>query len=150
MTTVLNEEVAAQSWLKDKLKADVTLMDMVTGVRYRSVETDLRTPFIKIDRLDSSDLMVVGMYRVWANLTYLVRAVVQWEGGGDLGWDEAWDRVQVIADRIDVVLHRTSGTSSTVNVGEVYREETFTDETQESGDTYLHAGGIYRCHVMAL
>jgi hypothetical protein len=146
MTIVLNEEVAAQKWLKEKLEADPTLMDMVNGVRFRSVETNLPTPFIKIDRLDASDLMVVGMYRIWINITYLVRGIVRWEGSGAIEWDD----VQPIADRIDVVLHRSNGMSSTINVGEVYREETFTDETQESGDTYLHAGGIYRCHVMAL
>jgi hypothetical protein len=150
MTVVLNEEVAAQRWLKDKLKADSDLMDMVSGIRYRSVETTLPTPFVKIDRMDAHDLMVVGMYRIWADLTYLVRAVVKWDGGGDQGWDDVWDQAQTIADRIDVVLHRTSGVDDTVSMGEVWREETFTLETQESGDTYVHAGGIYRCHVMAL
>lgn len=141
----MNEEVAAQNYLKDLLDADTALSGMVEGVRLRTTEGTLRTPFVKIDRQDASDLMVVSLRRVWADLSFLIRGIVHWTSGGDPDWAD----VQAIADRLDTLLHGHEGTDGTVYV-HAFREESFTDETIESGDLYLHAGGIYRVRAQAV
>lgn len=143
----MNEAGAAQDWLKDKLEADGTLMGMLEGgVWFRSVPKEEPTPVIKIDGLDASDLMVVGSNRVWADLTFLVRGVYQ-----ESGEPPDWTTVNGIADRIDTVLHRSAGSngSGTIYVDEVFRVETFIDETTEP-DLFLHSGGIYRLRARAL
>jgi hypothetical protein len=141
----INEEVAAQLLLKDMLEADSTLMGMVNGIALRSVHESVAVPFVKIDRQDASDLMVINMTRVWSNLTYLVRGI-------DAG--PYWDDVQAIANRIDQVLHRGNGSNTTVSMYGIRRIETFTDETVEgppaSRKLYVHAGGIYELYAQAL
>lgn len=133
--TTINEEVAAQLALKDYLEADTTLMGMINGVALRSVSSKVPTPFVKIDRQDASDLMVINGSRVWAELTYLVRGIAQ---GPD------WATVQAIADQLDTILHRQAVTDAVVGIRDIIRLESFTDETIEAGELYVHAGGIYR------
>jgi hypothetical protein len=141
----VNEEVLAQNFLLAYLGADSTLTGFLNGgIRLRAVEKRMRAPFVKIDRMDAHDLMVIGLARVWADLTFLVRGVVHWVGSGQPDWTVSGQ----IADRLDVLLHDHEG-----NAGGVFyhsfREETFTDETDEGGNLYLHAGGIYRLRAMA-
>lgn len=131
----MNEEVAASLWLKDFLSADAQLAGSVSTFALRSTKTTDPLPYIKIDILDRSDKMTIAANRVWANLTFLVRGITK---GPD------WEEVQDIGDRIDAVLHRAAQETADILIREVYREETFSEETVESGDLYLHSGGIYR------
>ena len=137
--TLVNEEVAAQNYLVAYLSADATLMGMVGGIALRSSWGTLKEPFVKIDRQDAADLMVVGLYRVWADLSFLIRGVDKWRGHGL----PDWSTVQAIADRLDVLLHDHEQTLANVKCHS-FREEPFTDETVEGGDLWLHAGGIYK------
>lgn len=141
----MNEEASAQDYLLTYLAADSTLSGLVSGVRLRSVETTLPAPFVKIDRLDAEDLMVVGLHRVWDNLTFLIRGIVHWRGGGQPDWTD----VRAIADRLDTLLHDHEEVTSELEVHS-FREESFTDETIEGGDVYLHCGGIYRLRARAV
>jgi hypothetical protein len=135
----VNEEVAAQSYLVSLLEGDSTLSGLVNGVWTRSMPQNASHPSVKIDRLDADDLMVVGLSRVWDDLTYLVRGIVKWPSAQAQDWTD----VGAISDRIDVLLHEHEGADSVVRV-HAFREESFTDETIEGGDLFLHAGGIYR------
>lgn len=139
MPTAVNEEVAAALWLEDYLEADTTLYGLVNAIKYRDVSTRVQAPFVIIDRQDASDLMVVGLYRVWADLTFLVRGVTH---GPD------WDEVQTIADRIDALLHDHEEVSGTLHYHS-FREESFTDSTIEDNELFVHAGGIYRVRTSA-
>lgn len=140
-----NEEVLAQNFLVGYLSGDSTLMGLVNGVTLRSSWGTLRDPFVKIDRQDAGDLMVVGLARIWADLTFLVRGIVQWRGSGLPDWTTSGQ----IADRLDQLLHDHEQTATGIAVHS-FREETFTDETVEGGNLYLHAGGIYRLRAMGL
>jgi len=135
----INEEAAAQDYLVTYLSADTTLMSMVDGIWLRSTAQTAAFPVVKIDRQDAEDLMVVGLARVWANLTFLVRGIVHWRGTGHPDWTD----VRAIADRLDTLLHDYEGTDGALQL-HAFREESFTDETTEGGALYLHAGGIYR------
>lgn len=145
MTTLINEEAAAQQYLLDYLSVDAILAGLVNGVWLRSVPESAAFPAVKIDRQDASDLMVVGLDRVWADLTFLIRGVVHWRGGGQPDWTD----VRAIGDRLDQLLHGYEGTNAELLV-HAFREEPFTDETIEGGDLFLHCGGIYRLRAMAL
>lgn len=140
----MNEEIAAQNYLMELLEADDELSGMIGGVAWRTSWSQLKSPFVKMDRQDASDLMVVGLDRVWVDLTFLVRGVEHWRGSGQ----PDWGTVREISDRIDELLHDHEGTDGTVSV-HVFREETYTDETVEGGDLWLHAGGIYRVRAQA-
>ena len=141
----MNEEAAVADYLVDYLEADATLMGMVNGVWLRSTPTDVATPLVKIDRQDASDLMVVNLYRVWADLTFLVRAAVENSERGQPDWSE----VREIADRLDALLHKHEANETNLE-WHAFREESFTDETIEGGKLYLHAGGIYRVRAHAV
>lgn len=138
----VNEEVAAQLAVKAYLEADSTLMGMLNGgIFYRFRLTNEAMPIVKIDRLDAEDLMVVNGHRVWTRLTYNIRGITR---GPD------WADLQDIADRLDTLLHRRTYTDPVVGLIDIIRLEPFTDETDESGTYYLHAGGIYEFTAQAV
>lgn len=117
----------------------------MNGVWLRSVPQSSLMPAVKIDRQDAEDHFGVGLYRVWANLSFLVRGITHWRGGGQPDWTD----VRAIGDRIDTLLHDHEGANAEVQV-HAFREESFTDETIEGGDLFLHVGGIYRVRAHAL
>jgi hypothetical protein len=140
----VNEELMAQDYLLDYLSSDSTLADMVNGFTFRSAWGELRAPYVKIVKLDGTDLQVMGPFRVWADLTYQVKGVVHWDGRGLIDWTD----VRAIADRIDVLMQAHEVITSTLELHS-FREESYSDETFEDGVLYLHAGGIYRVRAHA-
>jgi hypothetical protein len=146
VSTLLNEEVACQTWLRDYLAADSTLASMISGVWVHSVPMKEPLPVVKIDRQDSSDLYTVNLFRVWDDLLYLVRGVVHWTGSGQQDWTD----VQAIGDRLDVLLHKVTVVTSTLSL-HAFREQSYVDEQPSSdGTTYMHCGGFYRIRAHAL
>ena len=141
----INEEAACQQYLLNLLEADTTMDGLVNGVWLRSVPQSEPFPVVKIDRLDASDLHVIGLHRVWADLSFLVRGIVHWKGSGHPDWTDA----RAIGDRIDTLLHNKEGQDATVAVHS-FREESHTDESIESGDLFLSVGGVYRARARAL
>lgn len=141
----MNEAIAAGQYLVDLLEADTELGALVNGVWRKSVPQSESFPVVKIDRLDGSDTYPVGLNRVWADMTFLVRGVVHWRGSGQIDYTT----VQAIADRIDALLHDHEGADSDVAVHS-FREEPFDDETIEAGDVFLHGGGVYRVRAQAV
>src|SRR5262245_60743748 len=100
----MNEEAAAQDYLKDYLGTDSTLSGLLLGenkVYLRKAPKLAPTPYVKIDRLDSQDLYVVGLTRVWDDMTFLVRGIVGWDSPEQMEWTDA----RAIADRLDALLH---------------------------------------------
>lgn len=141
----INEEAALQDYLLTYLGADATLGGLVEGVWLKSVPESEPLPVVKIDRQEASDLVVIGLVRVWADLLFLVRGIVHWTGGGQ----PDWSGVRAIADRLDTLLHDHEASDGTIEVHS-FREESFTDETIEGGDLFLHAGGMYRVRAHPL
>jgi hypothetical protein len=142
----MNEEVACTIWLRDYLEADATLASLVSGVWVRSVPQSEPLPVVKIDHQESNDLYTVNLYRVWADLLFLVRGIVHWRGSGQQDWTDA----QAIGDRLDVLLHKVEVTSSRLIVTSS-REQSYTDEQQDSqGGLLFHCGGFYRIRAHAL
>ena len=146
MSTILNEEIACQTWLQGYLAADSTLSSLASGVWVHSVPVRELFPVVKIDRQDSSDLYTVNLFRVWDDLLYLIRGADHWTGSGQQDWTD----VKAIADRLDVLLHKHSETTSTIQV-DCFREQSYVDEQPLSGGgSRLYCGGMYRirCHAL--
>lgn len=142
----MNEEAAAQAYLIDYLGSDSTLSNLgVNSVWLSSVPQSESLPVVKIDRQEASDLYGVGLYRVLSTLAFLIRGVVHWQGSGAIDYSE----VNAIGDRLDALLHDHEASTSTLQVA-IYREESWTAETVENGDVFLHCGGIYRVQAHAL
>jgi hypothetical protein len=141
----MNEASAASQYLIDYLSADSELSQLVSGVWRKSVPINEPFPVIKIDRLDGDDLMVVGLHRVWADMTFLVRGIAHWEGSDQPDYTD----VRAIGNRIDALLHDHEATNAEVEVHS-FRQEPFDDETMESGDLFLHDGGIYTVRARAV
>jgi hypothetical protein len=142
----MNEEAAAQAYLIDYLGSDSTLSDLgVNSVWLSSVPQSESLPVVKIDRQESGDVMAVGLHRVLNSLAFLIRGIVHWTGSGAIDYSE----VNAIGDRLDALLHDHEASTSTLQVA-IYREESWTSETIEGGDTFLHCGGIFRVQAHAL
>ena len=146
----MNEEAATIEHLVEYLEADTTLQGLLEGGVWTSaVAETARFPVVKIDREDSEDLQVFGTsgpIRVWADITFLIRGVVHWTGGGHPDWTTP----RAIGDRLDALLQGYSTTTSAVAL-KVFREESFTEETVvEEGDLFLQVGGVYRVRAQAV
>lgn len=132
------EPLETEEWIAAQLLADADIAASVDTVTSRVFSTRQRLPVIKLDLQEASDLMVVNGNRVWTDQTYLVRAYTS-------GIDTT--ETKTLAARIDAVLHKASGTSSTLRIEDCVRIEPFVD-TEVAGDkTYQVAGGFFRLHV---
>lgn len=141
MSTILNEEVTTQMWLRDYLAADATLMSYISDVWYSSMPESAPMPVVKIDRQEASDLYTVNLYRAWASLLFLVRGIVHWKGSGQQDWTTA----KQIADRLDVLLHKHTETTSNGLEVSCWREESYVDEQPlADGTLAMYCGGMYR------
>ena len=96
--------------------------------------------------LDRADSMVVGLHRIWADMTLLVRGVMQ---HADYGMALDYTQIQPIADRIDTLLHDHEEVTASLAVHS-FSEESYSDETLEGGKPYMHAGGIFRLRARAV
>jgi hypothetical protein len=141
----MNEEAAVQSYLIDYLGTDSTLGGLVNSVWLSSVPEREPLPVVKIDRQEASDVNAVGLYRVWDSLLFLIRGIVHWQGSGAVDYSE----VSAISDRLDALLHAHEASTATLQVA-IYREESWTSETIEGGDTFLHSGGMFRVLAHAI
>lgn len=127
------ETYTIESWLYGILSVDATLISYVGTRIYTGVIPDgVSFPLILIT-LDGTpdDLMVINAKRVWTDCRYIVRAIAQTETFGTLN---------TIANRIDTLLHRTSGT----NINACVREQAFEMTEVVDNVQYRHLGGIYR------
>jgi hypothetical protein len=137
----LNEAVHAVEWLQQVLMADEVLAGSISEVTDEAFPDRQSFPLIRIDPQEADDVMVVGTYRILTHLDFLIRVYSQ---------SETWDEVRPLADRMDTVLHRSSGNTATLTVGACYRTEPFKDTEFADGKMYRVAGGFYRLTVYPL
>lgn len=142
------EEDAITEWLVDYLEADTTLMAMLEGQVSPEVIWDTNaSPFVRVDRLDGEDLMVIGLHRVWADTTYHVRGVQHWRGSGRPDRTD----VNAIGARLDVLLHDSEASTATHTIHGFREEPEPTPAvTEANGELWLQSGGVYRFRCSAL
>lgn len=146
--TMTLEEDALTEWLISYLEADATLMSMLNGyVAAEAWQDSTNSPFVRLDRLDGNDLMVVGLNRVWTDTTYVIRGVQHWRGGGKPDRTD----INAIGARLDTLLHNKTATTATNQIHS-YREEAdpMPAVVTSDGELWLHSGGVYRLRCQTL
>lgn len=141
-------EDALTDWLVSYLEADVTLRGMLNGDVAPEVTWNRNaSPFVRVDRLDGEDLMVIGLHRVWVDTQYHVRGVYHWRGSGRPDRTE----VNAIGARIDALLHDSEATANGYRI-HGFREEPEPNPavTEPNGELWLQSGGLYRLRVSAV
>jgi hypothetical protein len=61
----------------------------------------LKSPFVRIDFLGGTDLLVIGLNRIWGDMTYHVYGAFHWKGSGRPDRTE----VNAIGERLYELLH---------------------------------------------
>lgn len=140
-------EDAITEYLVSYLESDGTLMGMLNGdVSPEVFQDTTASPFVRVDRLDGSDLNAVGLYRVWVDTTYHIRGVFHWRGSGRPDRTD----VNAIGARLDTLLHDHEAVSGAYQF-HIFREEpTLTPAVVEpNGEVWLQSGGVYRIRANA-
>ena len=160
MSTILQED-AITEWLVGYLAADAALMALCDGEVTPEVTWDANAaPFVRVDRLEADDLMVIGLFRVWTDCLYHVRGCDHMPAAAQVP-----DRttVNAIGARIDALLHEmiipsddAAANALLVSLGgstssggfsiHSFREEGEPNpaQTERDGSVWLQSGGIYR------
>lgn len=136
------ETNAIERWLKETLSADATLTGLV-GTRIYNTRRDESAPLpCVIYQMQSpgNDLVLLGAVRVWASPLYQVVGMMEYTPPhGSYGGDLA-----TIANRIDALLHGSSGSNVAGTVWTCVRERPFQMAEVTSGRDFRRLGGLYR------
>lgn len=129
------ETNAAEQWIATSLKADGPLAALVSTRIYNTLR-DGPVPCVIFQlQAPGPDFNVLGGSRVWTPLHYLVRGIAEQESyEGDLA---------SIANRIDAVLHKASGSNAAGVIYSCVRVRVFQLPEVADGRQYRHLGGIY-------
>lgn len=133
------EVITAEKWLVQSLKADATLMGLVTNVYTYPIPLSAVLPYVLISEQASNDLMAMGAYRTWVDGIWIVRAIFEtssWAGN-----------LETAANRIDTVLHGKEGSLVGGNIWACVREAPFRLTENNGGQQLRHLGGQYRILV---
>lgn len=126
---------AAETWIYGKLANDATLTSL--GVRgiyaYQAPET-ATVPYIVFQQQAASDVPALGTIRIMTSLLYVVRVIST----------APFSSLLAIDNRIDALLHASSGTNSNGTVIACVRQSPFVMSEPVEGRTFRHLGGIYR------
>lgn len=134
----MNELTRAERWLYERLSGDATLAALVGGRVYSTVAPQGAVyPFVLYSLLYSADVATANNTRVFARLSYVVRAVGQTASNASL---------EAIADRVDVALQRIDAPTAGAHA-EAGRERAFFLGEIVDGVQYRHVGGVYRLLV---
>jgi hypothetical protein len=130
---------AARQWLYGVLHGDVTLMGLGRDVFPGGTAPEsFGFPFITFQFMSGLDYAAVGAYRIWTNMIWLVKTV---------GETADVSTLDAIMARIDVLLHRGSGTPTAGIVWACVRESTFELPETIQGKQFRSLGGTYRLYA---
>lgn len=138
-----NEPTRADRWIYGVLSVDSTILSLVsTRIYNQTIPSGAIYPCIMYQfQYANRDLITVGSTRVWADMVYLVRGIVQ---------GEDYNTLENIADRIDVLLHgKASQVVSNGTVVTAVRIAPFKQDYETLSLPYRHLGGLYRLQVKA-
>lgn len=134
------EVAAADEWLDSVLNGDATLSTLLSGNGFWNTQPEQQTPFPHgvFQMMSANDYAAVGAYRIWANLTYLVKVI---------GRTGNYDALNAAVARVDALLHRASGTAADGTVWSCVREQVIRMPEDVSGDQFRHSGAMYRLYA---
>lgn len=113
-----------------------TVENVPGGVHSDVIPPNAPLPAIVFNYQSGTDVQVVGSERICTNALYQVKVVGYNDDGNVV--------VDAIADEIDSLLHKSSGTVTGGNVFSCVRERpiAYTEAAQDK--MYRHRGGLYR------
>lgn len=133
------EMAAARQWLYGVLHGDATLLGLGRDVFPGGTAPEsFGFPFVTFQFMSGRDLMEIASIRIWTNMIWLVKVVGETADISTL--DAIWAR-------IDVLLHRGSGTPAAGTVWACVRESTFELPETIQGKQYRSLGGTYRLYA---
>ena len=133
------ETTRIERWLYDVLSRDPVLSSAVSGRVYAYLAPpEAETPFVVFAFQSGTDTAGIGMARLFVSALYQVKVV-------GTGW--SWTPLQPIADRIDDLLHASSGTTLDGYVLGCMREQPVSYVEVSDGKVYRHLGGLYRIYA---
>lgn len=137
-----NEVIYADQWLYSVLSTDATLASLVGTRIYSYLAPDNHTfPFALYSYQGSHDVVVIGAYRVFNSGLYQVKGVDQSNSFATAG---------AIANRIDTLLQRASGSVTNGIIYGCSREQPIQYPESSNGLRYAHSGGLYRIYCQGV
>jgi hypothetical protein len=132
----VSESTVTDAWLYTTLTEDGTLAALVGDRVYADLAPgDAAHPLVVFALQSSVDLLAVGAVRVWAEQVYQVQAI---------GEGSAYAALAAVADQVDTLLHRASGTVTAGTVWSCVREGELRYTETDRGVTYHHLGALWR------
>jgi hypothetical protein len=136
-----NESVHTDAWITSYLEADASLMTMVSGAYSEVIPKGAAIPAIRYHvQGPNFDVPGVSANRIMVHLRYLIVVVGRVNSYGPLA---------PAADRLDVLLQDAQGSTATVNVLSVTRDEPFKMLEISDGEQWRHLGGLYHFVVQS-
>jgi hypothetical protein len=133
------EADACEQLIYSTLNGDATLTALVTGVYIDLAPEGTAFPFVVFQEMSGRDLMEVGSNRIWTNFVYSVKVIGQTASFADL---------RTAVARVDVLLHKLSGTAASGTIHACIREQSVRLlELAPGGLQVRHSGGIYRLYA---
>lgn len=135
----MSDVVQAERWLYSALAADSALGSAVATRIYSDIAPQSSAlPCVVFQRQAGHDVRGTGPVRIMSSMLYTIRVI-----------DEtgSFTTIEAPADRIDAVLHASSGTVAGGTVVACTRESPFSMVESNDGRTFRHLGGIYRLYV---
>jgi len=140
-----DETTRVDAWLHATLTGDATLVALLAtgagyldGVYKDEAPAGAGYPFVRFGYLGGVDVEGQKAHRILHSGLWLVAGVAQ-----------AREYDSAIADRLDVLLHRASGTADDGIIFSSTRDAPFRLSENDEGTDYRHLGGQYRilCQV---
>ena len=138
------EPLIAEAWLTQKLSANATLTGLVNGQFYGYIApSDATYPFIVfkfVPGSDTHDLVGLGGTRIQSRMLYSVEAVDD---------RNSFNRIGAIAELVDQVLHKSSGSVTGGIVISCIRTAPLAgiDFDETTGAIYRALGGVFDISV---
>lgn len=139
------EDLKALRWIVAQLKADAQLVALVGTKVFRQVIPDGQDPpavVVWVQNPDADLNTAAGAERVYATIEFVVEGVAS---------ATDFDRLVQMAERIDAVLHKATGSTAYAEVVECVRVAPWSppDDLVAGGGRVSRAGGSYRVRVQS-
>jgi hypothetical protein len=89
---------------------------------------------------------VIGLNRIWGDMTYHVYGAFHWKGSGRPDRTE----VNAIGERLDQLLHGHAETTALVDIHSFREESEPTPAVPDGESVWLQSGGVYRIRARPL
>ena len=136
-----DELTRAEQWLYATLTGDATLTGIIGARVYSELAPSGATfPCVVSGLQSATDVQTHNANRIMVAALWLVKGIAQAESFGG--------QLQQIADRLDVLLHRSAGGSAdSASIITSVRVEPFKQAAVEDGVHYRSLGGIFRLYT---